>query len=99
MADLERREVDGAVTLATLRDAARAMGGELYYVVVPVRPIQETLEARAARVAGFMAGQVNHSMRMEDQQTGTAEQRDRREELRLNLLKTPSLLWALPDDL
>jgi hypothetical protein len=75
------------------------MGGELYYVVVPVRPIRETLENRATRVARFMAGQVHHSMRMEDQQTGAPEQRDRLEELRQSLLEKPSLLWSVPDDL
>jgi predicted DNA-binding mobile mystery protein A len=96
---MERREVDGTITLATLRDAARALGGELHYVVLPVRPLQETLERRATQVARFMASQVHHSMRMEDQGTGEEEQKDRFEELRQMLLQTPSLLWAVPDDL
>jgi predicted DNA-binding mobile mystery protein A len=99
VADLERREADGTVTLNTLREAARALGGELHYVVVPVRPVKETLEERATRLARFMAGQVHHSMRMEDQGTGAQEQQDRFEEIRESLLKSPSVLWTLPDDL
>jgi predicted DNA-binding mobile mystery protein A len=97
--NLERREVEGSVTLSALRDAARAMGGELHYVVVPVRPVRETLEARAARIARFMVDQVRHSMRMEDQATGEAQRQDRLKETRERLLKRPSLLWTLPDDL
>lgn len=99
IADMERREVDGAITLATLRDAARALGGELHYVVLPIQPVQETMERRATQVARFMAGQVHHSMRMEDQGTSEEEQKDRFEELKEMLLKTPSLLWTVPDDL
>ena len=99
VADLERREAEGSVTLSTLREAARAMGGELHYVVLPVRPVKETLERRATEVARFMAGQVHHSMRMEDQGTSEDEQQDRIAEIRELLLKTPSLLWTVPDDL
>jgi predicted DNA-binding mobile mystery protein A len=99
VADLERREGEGAVTLAALREAAHAMGAELHYVLLPVRPIQETLEERATRVARFMASQVHHSMRMEDQGTGADEQRDRAKEIRESMLANPSLLWNLPDDL
>lgn len=99
IAALERREIDGRVTLDRLREAARAMGAELYYAIVPVRTVSETLEERATRVARFMAGQVHHSMRMEDQGTGVDEQRERFEEIRRSLLEDPSLLWTLPDEL
>jgi hypothetical protein len=68
-------------------------------VVLPVRPIKETLEERATRVARFMATQVHHSMRMEDQGTGVQEQLDRVAEIRETLLQSPSILWTLPDDL
>jgi hypothetical protein len=36
---------------------------------------------------------------MEDQATGEAQRQDRLEETRERLLKRPSLLWTLPDDL
>jgi predicted DNA-binding mobile mystery protein A len=98
-AALERREQEGAATLATLRDAAHALGCELYYVIVPAEPLAKTLEDRATQVARFMAGQVHHSMRMEDQATGEDERNDRVEEIRQQLLQNPSLLWSVPDDL
>lgn len=99
VADLERREDNGAVTLNALREAARALGAELHYVVLPIVPLKETLDARAEHVARFMAGQVHHSMRMEDQGTGEREAKDRIEELRQMLLQNPALLWTVPDDL
>src|SRR3989304_2783356 len=39
--DLERREGDGSVTLTTLARAAEAMEGDLFYAVVPRRPVRE----------------------------------------------------------
>jgi predicted DNA-binding mobile mystery protein A len=99
VADMERREVEEQVTLAKLREAAHAIGAELHYAVIPVRPISTMLEERADRVARFLAGQVHHSMRMEDQATAEAEQNARLAEIRDHLLEVPSLLWTVPDDL
>jgi predicted DNA-binding mobile mystery protein A len=99
VADLERREAQELVTLSKLRTAAHALGAELYYVVIPVRPISAMLEERADRVARFLGGQVHHSMRMEDQATAEAEQKARLAEIKEHLLEVPSLLWTLPDDL
>ena len=99
VADLERREAEEMVTLAKLRAAAHALGGELYYAVVPARPVAAILEERADRVARFLAGQVHHSMRMEDQATAEAEQEARMAEIKAHLLEVPSLLWSVPDDL
>ena len=98
-AALEKREDDGTVTLATLRAAAHAIGCEVHYVLVPAEPLAKTLEDRATVVARFMSGQVHHSMRMEDQETGEDERDERFEEIRAQLLENPSLLWAVPDEL
>ena len=99
VADLERREADGTVTITKLRDAAHALGAELYYVIVPARPINTTLQIRAEQVARFLVEQVHHSMRMEDQTTAEQEYRERLKEMENHLLEMPSLLWTLPDDL
>lgn len=96
VAQLEAREQDGAVTLGALRDAARAMGGELFYVVVPEQSVSGVLEARADSIARGLAGQVRHSMRMEDQETSEAEWQARVTELREELLRNPAALWTLP---
>lgn len=95
---LERREAEETVTLAALREAADALDAELYYVLVPRRRLGEQIEERLDRTARFLAGQVHHSMRMEDQATGPAEMTERIEEIKAQLRRTPSLLWTLPDE-
>jgi predicted DNA-binding mobile mystery protein A len=93
---LEQREVDGAVTLKALREAAQAMGGELVYAIVPQRSISETLEQRAYQVALQMTRAVRHTMRLEDQETeGDLDERTR--EIARRLLDSPNRLWAVPD--
>lgn len=95
---LERREAEESVTLASLRQAADALDADLYYVLLPRKPIEERLEAEVDRVARFMAGQVHHSMRMEDQATDIPELLERIKEIKDRLRLTPSLLWTLPHD-
>lgn len=97
VAQLEAREPDGAVTLGALREAARAMGGELFYVAVPEQSVSAMLEARAEVIARGLAGQVRHSMRMEDQETDQAEWHARFSEFREALLRNPSALWTIPE--
>lgn len=96
---LERREAEESVTLAALREAAEALDAELYYVLVPRRPLQEQFEERIDRAARLLAGQVHHSMRMEDQATEPAELTERIEEIKAQFRLHPSLLRALPDEL
>lgn len=95
--DLERREAEGAATLAKLQAAAEAMDAELCWVIVPRRPIAETLEARADALARRLAGQVGHSMRLEDQATGPDARAERIAELRIMLLESPELIWSYGD--
>lgn len=97
--DLERREANEQVTLARLRAAAHELGAELYYVVVPARPVGVVLSERADAMAHFLVSQVHHSMRMEDQATADEEREARVAEVKARLLEAPSLLWALPDGL
>lgn len=97
-AALEHREAEETATLAALRQAADALDAELYYVLVPRRPLGEQFEDRLDRAARLLAGQVHHSMRMEDQETEPAEMRERIEEIKARLRLSPSLLRNLPDE-
>lgn len=96
---LEKREAEESVTLAALREAADALDAELYYVLVPRRRLDEQLEEQLDRAARFLAAQVHHSMRMEDQATEPAEMTRRIEEIKTRLRLTPALLRTLPDEL
>jgi transcriptional regulator with XRE-family HTH domain len=47
VADVERRELDGNVTIAALARAADAMGCDVIYAVVPRQPLGQMLEHQA----------------------------------------------------
>jgi predicted DNA-binding mobile mystery protein A len=93
VSQLERREAVGSATLNALEQAARALDCEFVYALEPRRSIQETLEARALRLAQRMLGSVRHSMRLEDQepQSGLEE---RTRALATELMASPDRLWA-----
>lgn len=94
---LEQRESGGSVTLKALQDAARALGGDLVYAIVPNRPISETLERRARDLARQMTASVQHTMRLEDQETDAASDEQTRS-LARELLSKPHRLWSIPDE-
>ena len=64
---LEKSEADDRITLHSLRRAAEALDCELHYVLVPRRPLTETVEQRAKEAASQTVGSVLHTMRLEDQ--------------------------------
>lgn len=94
---LEERETDGSTTVKALREAARALGGELVYAIVPERPISETLEKRADRLARQMTASLRQTMRLEDQETDV-DLEERTREIVRELLASPGRLWSVPDD-
>jgi predicted DNA-binding mobile mystery protein A len=96
---LEQREIDEAVTLKALRQAANALGAELHYVLVPRQPVSAEVEDRISRAARYLAEQVDHTMRLENQSTGGAASEARVRQIEEQLRLAPSLLWTLPDDL
>ena len=69
---LESSEADETISLATLRRAADALGCELRYALVPRRPLEETLEARAAALALEQMAAISHTMALEAQATSPA---------------------------
>jgi predicted DNA-binding mobile mystery protein A len=93
VSQLEQREVDGAVTLKALKEAAQAMDSEVVYALVPRRGIAATLEARAQRLASRMTDSVRHTMRLEDQET-ESDLDERTRALAKELLASPGQLWS-----
>jgi predicted DNA-binding mobile mystery protein A len=92
--DVERTEAKGDITLATLQRYAAALGCEVRYALVPLRPLEEVVEERADHIARDQVSRVRHSMALEDQSTG--QERFEREvaDLRRKLLEgKPSRLW------
>lgn len=83
---LEKSEAEYRITLASLRDAADALGCQLVYALVPKSgSIQELAEQSAKTKAAENVRAVEHSMALEDQAVGGIE--DKIEEETRRILK------------
>ena len=94
VAEYEKREAAGTITLATLRRAAAAMDCELVYALVPRRPLRAVVEEQAVLVARRKLTSVAHSMKLEDQTVSAdAMQRQVQELARKLIAQRRSELW------
>lgn len=78
--DLEKSEARETVSLAKLREAGTAMDCTLVYALVPNRPIDALLRARAEEMAECQLARASHSMALENQgldQPALAAERER----------------------
>jgi predicted DNA-binding mobile mystery protein A len=78
--ELEQSEASGSVTLNTLQRAAEALGCRLVYVLLPERPLADTVRERAETLA---------ARQLADKQVSKDLHRQRIEEL----LRRPARLW------
>jgi predicted DNA-binding mobile mystery protein A len=92
--ELEQSEVSGTVTLNTLQRAAEALGCRLVYVLVPERPLADTVRERAEIVANRQAKAVTQSMRLEGQEvTDKQVAKELHRQQLERLLRRPARLW------
>jgi predicted DNA-binding mobile mystery protein A len=89
----EQGEIDGSITMRSLRSAAEALDCELVYALVPKKPLDALLRDRATIVADRQLSRTNHTMALENQAMTAADQRDERERLIETLLQDPRRLW------
>jgi predicted DNA-binding mobile mystery protein A len=71
---IQKSEINGAIKLETLRKVANAMGCQLVYAIVPLKPLEEIRRDRAVEVAGKALERVSHSMHLEAQGLGAKEE-------------------------
>lgn len=91
---LEKAETEGTVTLKTLRDAAAAMDCELVYMLVPTRPLDEIVRARAVQRAEHELARMHHTMGLENQALTRDDLVAERERMIAELMKgSPRRLW------
>lgn len=94
---LEMRERQGAVTLATLRRVANALGCELVYAFVPRQPIEEMRRSQANRAAKAIVANVAHSMALESQAVTPEQTAALTRELAEEMLRNRSRrIWDVP---
>jgi predicted DNA-binding mobile mystery protein A len=89
----EQGEVDGSITLRSLRGAAEAMDCELVYALVPRTPIDEMLRSEAVKLADRQLRITHHTMALENQAMRGADQESERERLIAALLDDPRRIW------
>ena len=89
----EQGEVDGSITLRSLRGAAEATDCELVYALVPKRPLDEMLRSEATKVADRQLRITHHTMALENQAMRGADQDSERERLIAALLDDPRRIW------
>ena len=75
VAALEKGEVEGTLTLQSLRKAAEALDCTLVYALVPNRPLAAMVHAQAERLAIERLATVEQTMRLEDQAVGSPDAR------------------------
>lgn len=77
-AALEKSEAEETITLKKLRQAAEALDCELVYALVPRKgTIQEYAEAKTLQKVRSSLMAIEHSMTLENQQTGNIEEKIR----------------------
>lgn len=92
--EMEKSEERESISLASLRQAAEAMDCEFVYAIVPRVPINDLLQARATDVAAQQLARMSHTMALENQSLGRADQEAERERLIDELLRGPlKRLW------
>lgn len=97
IAGLEKAEVSGNVTLATLREAAEGLDCTLVYAFVPNAPLDEMLRERARAAADLQLARTHHTMMLENQALEPADLRAERERLVEDMLRGDlRRLWDRP---
>ncbi len=91
---IEKQEIDGSVTLKTLRRTAEALDCVFVYALVPRTSLEEIIRSRARRVMAKRLARASHTMKLENQALGKAENR----EILSNMIEEiidelPSNLW------
>jgi predicted DNA-binding mobile mystery protein A len=91
---LEKAETEDVVMLKTLREAAAAMECELVYMLVPRRPLDEVVRARAEQRADDELARLHHTMQLENQALTKADLKTERARMVESLIDGPARrLW------
>ena len=78
----EKREKEKTITLKAIEDAAKAMGCNLVYAIVPAgKSFDSLVEERALKIAAQMIRKVSHSMKLENQSVTQDYQSQQTQEL------------------
>jgi predicted DNA-binding mobile mystery protein A len=93
---IEKAEVDGTITMNTLRKVADALNCELVYALLPRKGLEAMREQQAMLVAERLMSRVSHTMALEKQGVAKEQTEFQFRELVNQLLNdSPTKLWEL----
>jgi predicted DNA-binding mobile mystery protein A len=90
---LEQREVEGDVTVSTLRKAASALNCDLVVAFIPKPSLEDTIRLQARAKAQQERNRLVHTMRLEDQERGVEESIDMTASIQAWLTTRLARLW------
>jgi predicted DNA-binding mobile mystery protein A len=94
IAQLEKREVDGQITLSTLRAALRALGVESTHAVTSPASLREIIRKQAEKKAREIVLRTSQTMTLENQKNSDKHLQNAIRERTTEIEKTlPKYLW------
>lgn len=95
ISNTEKNELNGSVTLKTLKNMAEGMGCHLVYAIVPKRNVEDILKARAREKAVLLVKEAQNHMALEDQALSEKQVKFEIDRLTNEILKDPPPdLWS-----
>jgi predicted DNA-binding mobile mystery protein A len=93
--DIEKREKEGAITIKSLQEIAKAMDMKLVYGFVPNEgDLEQMIETRAIEMAKKIVERTSNTMKLEDQANSKERIEKAIKERALEIINyTPKILW------
>jgi len=93
--DIEKREKEGAITIKSMQEIAKAMDMKLVYGFVPnAGSLEQMIETRAMEMAKKIVERTSNSMKLEDQENSKERIENAIKERAAEIInKTPKILW------
>ena len=89
----EKAEIEGRITLTTMKQMAANMNCRFVYAVIPDRDVEEIIEHQAREKARQLVNQAGVHMALEDQSLSKDRLNAEIERVAKELLGKPSSLW------
>ena len=93
--DIEKREMEGAITIKAMQEIAKAMDTKFVYGFVPnAGSLEQMIETRALEIAKTIVLRTSTTMKLEDQ-VNSKERIEKaiKERAKEIINKTPKILW------
>ena len=93
--DIEKREMEGAITIKAMQEIAKAMDTQFVYGFVPkAGSLEQMIEYRALEIASKIVERTSTTMKLEDQANSKERIEKAIKERATEIInKTPKILW------